>query len=55
MGGLLQKIGINLQEKVSKEVSKYDQPIKLKKMSDQEIKKMKSQFSIFFDEPKSKG
>jgi hypothetical protein len=34
MGGLLQKIGINLQEKVSKEVSKYDQPIKLKKMSD---------------------
>lgn len=36
------------------EVTKYDKPVKLKVMTGRDIKKMKNQFSIFFEEPKTK-
>jgi len=54
LGKLAEKIGANLQEKVQVEVTKYDKPIKLKVMTGRDIKKMKNQFSIFFEEPKTK-
>lgn len=54
LGKLAEKIGENLQQKVQVEVTKYDKPIKLKVMTGRDIKKMKNQFSIFFEEPKTK-
>lgn len=55
LGRLAVKIGQNIQVKVAEEVSKYDKPIKLKVMTGRDIKKMKNQFSIFFEEPKTKA
>lgn len=36
-------------------MNKYDKPVKLKVMTGRDIKKMKNQFSIFFEEPKTKA
>ena len=50
-----QKIAEGLQKKVAKEASKYDRPVKLKVLTDRDMRKMKSQFAIFFEEPKTKA
>jgi len=55
LGKLAEKVGQNLQVKLDTEVSKYDKPVKLKVMTGRDIKKMKNQFSIFFEEPKTKA
>lgn len=55
LGSLAEKMGQNLQNKVQDEMAKYDKPVKLKVMNGREVKKMKNQFSIFFEEPKTKA
>jgi hypothetical protein len=55
LGKLAEKMGENLQVKVQQEFTKYDKPVKLKVMTGRDIKKMKNQFSIFFEEPKTKA
>lgn len=55
LGKLAEKVGEQLQVKVQTEVNRYDKPVKLKVMTGRDIKKMKNQFSIFFEEPKTKA
>lgn len=55
LGKLAEKMGENLQVRVQQEFTKYDKPVKLKVMTGRDIKKMKNQFSIFFEEPKTKA
>lgn len=54
LNALSQKVGAGLQSKVKDEAVKHNKEVKLKVMTEKDIKKMKSQFSIFFDEPKSR-
>lgn len=44
-------MGTALQNKLADEVRKIHRPAKLKKMTKGDIKKMKKQFSILFEEP----
>ena len=55
LGKLAEKVGETLQLKLQEEVTKYDKPVKLKVMTGRDVKKMKNQFSIFFEEPKTKA
>ena len=47
-------MGAGLQNKVEETAKKYNKEVKLKVMTNKDIKRMKNQFSIFFDEPRSK-
>jgi hypothetical protein len=41
-GRLAAKVGVQMQKKVANEVKKYDKPVKLKLLTNKEIKQMKS-------------
>ena len=47
-------MGAGLQNKMQKEAHKHNKEVKLKVLTEKDMKKMKSQFSIFFDEPRSR-
>ena len=41
--------------RLTQEVTKYEKPVKLKVMTGRDVKKMKNQFSIFFEDPTTKA
>jgi hypothetical protein len=55
LGQLAERVGQQLQVRLHNEVSKYEKPVKLKVMTGRDVRKMKNQFSIFFEEPKTKA
>ena len=55
LGQLAERVGQQLQVRLHNEVNKYEKPVKLKVMTGRDVRKMKNQFSIFFEEPKTKA